>query len=117
MSRRCELSGSRSLLPQRRSRSQRAAPRSRGRQLGAHSFLTRLADGSLEQLRDVAREAAARYGQAWPASYVWLLTEIGQLDEARARFAELAADGFVALLRISLFDVDLRAVDRVDPDR
>jgi class 3 adenylate cyclase len=66
---------------------------------GAHSFLTRLADGTLEQLRDAAREAAARYGQAWPASYVWLLTEIGQLDEARARFAELAADGFEALRR------------------
>lgn len=66
---------------------------------GAHSFLTRLADGTLEQLRDAGREAAARYGQAWPASYVWLLTEIGQLDEARARFAELTADGFEALRR------------------
>ncbi len=66
---------------------------------GAHSFLTKLADGSLDQLRDAGREAAARYGQAWPSAYVWLLTEIGQLDEARARFAELAADGFEALRR------------------
>jgi class 3 adenylate cyclase len=66
---------------------------------GAHSFLTRLADGTLEQLKDAAREAAARYGQAWPASYVWLLTEIGHLDEARARFGELAVDGFEALRR------------------
>jgi class 3 adenylate cyclase len=68
---------------------------------GAHSFLTRLADGTLEQLRDAGREAAARYGQAWPSAYVWLLTEIGQFDEARARFAELAADGFEALRRSS----------------
>lgn len=68
---------------------------------GAHSFLTKLADGSLDQLRDAGREAAARYGQAWPSAYVWLLTEIGQFDEARARFAELAADGFDALRRSS----------------
>jgi class 3 adenylate cyclase len=68
---------------------------------GAHSFLTRLADGSLEQLRDAGREAAAHYGQAWPSAYVWLLTEIGQLEEARARFAGLAADGFETLRRSS----------------
>ncbi|WP_082281892.1 protein kinase domain-containing protein [Mycobacterium colombiense] len=78
---------------------QRAEPEVAAVVFGAHSFLTRLADGTLEQLRDVGREAAARYGQAWPASYVWLLTEIGQLDEARARFAELAGDGFAALRR------------------
>jgi class 3 adenylate cyclase len=30
---------------------------------------------------------------------VWLLTEISELDEARARFAEIAADGFQALRR------------------
>ncbi|KLO28184.1 protein kinase domain-containing protein [Mycobacterium haemophilum] len=67
----------------------------------AQSFLIRLADGRLEQLTDSGREAAARYGQAWPSAYVWLLTETGQLDEARARFAELAADGFEALVRTS----------------
>jgi class 3 adenylate cyclase/tetratricopeptide (TPR) repeat protein len=78
---------------------ERAEPEVAAVVFGAHSFLTRLADGTLDQLRDVAREAAARYGQAWPASYVWLLTEIGQLDEARARFAEIAADGFEALRR------------------
>ena len=78
---------------------QRAEPEVAAVVFGAHSFLTGLADGTLEQLRDLGREAAARYGQAWPASYVWLLTEIGQLDEARARFAELAADGFQALRR------------------
>lgn len=66
---------------------------------GAHSFLTRLADGSLDQLKEAGREAAAHYGQAWPSAYVWLLTEIGQLDEARTRFADLAADGFEALRR------------------
>ena len=78
---------------------QRAEREVAGVVFGAHSFLTRLADGSLEQLRDAGREAAAHYGQAWPSAYVWLLTEIGQLDEARARFAELAADGFEALRR------------------
>ncbi|OBK79217.1 hypothetical protein A5650_08365 [Mycobacterium sp. 1164985.4] len=78
---------------------QRAEPEIATVVFGAHSFLTRLADGTLELLRDAAREAAARYGQAWPASYVWLLTEIGQLDEACAGFAELAADGFQALRR------------------
>ncbi|WP_204800646.1 protein kinase domain-containing protein [Mycobacterium riyadhense] len=66
---------------------------------GAQSFLTRFADGSLGQLRDAGREAAARYGQAWPSAYVWLLTEIGQIDEARSRFAELTANGFEALRR------------------
>ncbi|KZS62899.1 hypothetical protein A4G28_06235 [Mycobacterium ostraviense] len=80
---------------------QHAQPEAAAVVFGAQSFLTRLADGSLEQLTDVGREAAARYGQAWPAAYVWLLTETGQLDEARARFAELAADGFRALLRTS----------------
>lgn len=80
---------------------QRAEPEVAAVVFGAHSFLTRLADGSLEQLRDAGREAAARYGQAWPSAYVWLLTEIGELDEARARFADLARDGFEALRRSS----------------
>lgn len=80
---------------------QRAEREVAGVVFGAHSFLTRFADGSLGELRDAGREAAARYGQAWPSAYVWLLTEIGQLDEARARFAELAADGFDALRRTS----------------
>jgi eukaryotic-like serine/threonine-protein kinase len=78
---------------------QRAEREVAGVVFGAQSFLTRFADGSLEQLSDAGRQAAARYGQAWPSAYVWLLTEIGQLDEARARFAELAADGFEALRR------------------
>jgi eukaryotic-like serine/threonine-protein kinase len=78
---------------------QRAQREVAGVVFGGHSFLTRFADGSLEQLSDAGREAAARYGQAWPSAYVWLLTEIGQLDEARARFAKLAADGFDALRR------------------
>jgi eukaryotic-like serine/threonine-protein kinase len=78
---------------------QRAQREVAGVVFGAQSFLTRLADGSLEQLKDAGREAAARYGQAWPSAYVWLLTEIGHLDEARPRFAELAADGFDALRR------------------
>ncbi len=64
---------------------------------GAHLFLTRWADGSLEELVDVGREAAERYGQAWPAAYVWLLTEIDREDDARSRFNELAADGFASL--------------------
>lgn len=80
---------------------QRAEREVAGVVFGAHSFLTQLADGSLDQLRDAGREAAARYGQAWPSAYVWLLTEIGQLDEARARFAKLSADGFEALRRSS----------------
>jgi class 3 adenylate cyclase len=80
---------------------QRAEREVAGVVFGAHSFLTRFADGSLEQLSDAGREAAARYGQAWPSAHVWLLTEIGQLDEARARFAELAADGFEAPRRSS----------------
>ncbi|MGB3356802.1 MAG: protein kinase [Mycobacterium sp.] len=63
----------------------------------AHSFLTRVADGSLDQLTDTGRQTSARYGQAWPSAYVWLLTEIGQLDEARLEFATLAADGFAGL--------------------
>jgi class 3 adenylate cyclase len=78
---------------------QRAEREVAGVVFGAHSFLTRLADGNLDQLREAGREAAAHYGQAWPSAYVWLLTEIGQLDEARARFAELAADSFEALRR------------------
>lgn len=78
---------------------QRAEREVAGVVFGAQSFLTRLADGSLEKLKDAGREAAARYGQAWPSAYVWLLTEIGHVDEARPRFAELAADGFEALRR------------------
>ncbi len=64
---------------------------------GAQSFLTRVADGSLDQLTDAGREAAARYGQAWPSAYVWLLTETGHLDEARSRYEALAADDFEGL--------------------
>ena len=66
---------------------------------GVHLGLTRWADGSLEQLRDTGRAAVARYGQAWRSVYVWQLTEIGALDEAGARFAEFAADGFDSLRR------------------
>jgi class 3 adenylate cyclase len=66
---------------------------------GAHSFLTRWADGSLEQLVDLGREAAERYGQGWPAAYIWLLTEVGRLEEARSRFGEIAVDGFTSLRR------------------
>ncbi len=64
---------------------------------GGHLFLTRWAAGRLDELVDVGRDTAERYGQAWPAAYVWLLTEVGHIDEARARFNEIAADGFVSL--------------------
>lgn len=76
---------------------QRVNPEVAGVVFGAQSFLTRVADGSLDQLTDAGREAAARYGQAWPSAFVWLLTETGQLGEARTRFVSLAADGFVGL--------------------
>ncbi len=78
---------------------QRAQKEVAGVVFGAQSFLTRLADGSLDQLTDGGREAAARYGQAWPSAFVWLLTEIGELDEARARFAQIAAGGLGELRR------------------
>jgi eukaryotic-like serine/threonine-protein kinase len=57
-----------------------------------HSFLSRWMDGSLEKLSDADREVAARQGQAWQSVYVLLLTEIGQIDKARAAFAKLTAD-------------------------
>ncbi len=66
---------------------------------GAHSFLTKWADGSLEDLVDVGREAADRFGQGWPSAYIWLLTEIGRVEDARARFEEIAADGFQSVRR------------------
>jgi class 3 adenylate cyclase len=65
----------------------------------AHLFLTRWADGGLEELAAPGREMAERYGQAWPSAYVWLLTEIGRIEQARAAYAEIAAAGFDALRR------------------
>ena len=57
---------------------QRAEREVAGVVFGAQSFLTRFADGSLgAAVAMPGREAAARYGQAWPSAYVWLLTEIG----------------------------------------
>ena len=63
----------------------------------AHTFLTRWADGSLEQITRADRRVAARNAATSQSVYVLLLTEIGQLDEARAAFAKLSADGFEAV--------------------
>jgi class 3 adenylate cyclase len=72
---------------------QRAAQRELARVVySGHSFLSHWMDGSLEQLSDEDREVAARQGQAWQSVYVLLLTEVGQLDKARAAFAKLTAD-------------------------
>jgi eukaryotic-like serine/threonine-protein kinase len=72
---------------------QRAAQRELARVVfSGHSFLSHWMDGSLEQLSDEDREVAASQGQAWRSVYVLLLTEVGQLDEARAAFAKLTAD-------------------------
>lgn len=65
----------------------------------AHLFLTRWADGKLDDLADAGRQLADRYGQGWPSAYVWLLTEAGQLDDARTRYDEIAMDGFASLRR------------------
>jgi len=83
--------------------------------------LTRWADGTLEELSQAGREVAERYGQAWPSAYVWLLTEIGRIDEARARFREMSADGFISLRRnadwlTSMCALSLASIEIDDPE-
>jgi tetratricopeptide (TPR) repeat protein len=52
----------------------------------------------LVELRDGVRQAAgATRVPAWRAAYAWLLTEVGELDEARAEFDALAADEFAEI--------------------
>ncbi|WP_204801484.1 protein kinase domain-containing protein [Mycobacterium riyadhense] len=103
----------------------RAPPELAGVVFGAHSCLTGWPGGGLEQMRNAAREAAERYGQVWSAAYVWLLTEIGQLDEARAIFGEFATDRFDSLCHnaewltsVCLFAIaSLRIEDRAAASR
>jgi len=88
---------------------------------GAQTFLTRWADGTLEELSQAGREVAERYGQAWPSAYVWLLTEIGRIDEARARFRQMSADGFISLRRnadwlTSICALSLASIEIDDPE-
>jgi class 3 adenylate cyclase len=78
----------------------RAIPETATIVFGVHTFLTSWAIASLAPLRDGGVAFAERYPHtAWPSAVTWLLTEIGELDDARARFNVLARDGFRGLRR------------------
>jgi class 3 adenylate cyclase len=67
---------------------------------GAHAFLTNWATGTnLEGLVEGGRAFAERYGQAWPAALVWLLTETGATEEAAERMHALASKDFTDMAR------------------
>ncbi len=69
---------------------------------GAHAFMLRWADGRLAELKEGGEMFAATYrDSAWPAAFAFLLTEIDEIDEARERFAALAAGGFAGIRRDS----------------
>jgi class 3 adenylate cyclase len=66
----------------------------------AQAFLTNWATGTnLEGLVEGGRAFAERYGQAWPAALIWLLTETGAVAEASDRLAALARRDFADMPR------------------
>jgi class 3 adenylate cyclase len=67
---------------------------------GAHAFIFNWAAGTLAELREGGVVFADTYpNSAWPSAFTLLLCEIGELDEARARFNSLAADRFEGIRR------------------
>jgi eukaryotic-like serine/threonine-protein kinase len=64
---------------------------------GAQSFMIKWGAGGLEELVETGRTFADRYGQAWRTATIWLLTETGHIEEARARFRALADVDFTTL--------------------